>query len=96
MRVLLDAFEGREDVLVAKIETAATRVTADFAATIGRIEGMLEARGHTLGPPAVPSERVVLERAMWASFHTPNGGMVAGVDWPVTLQPLAKGSTVEA
>ncbi len=42
----LNRLEGREETLVAKIETAATRVTADFAAKIGRIEGILETRNR--------------------------------------------------
>jgi hypothetical protein len=44
LRSRLDKLEGREEMLVAKLETAATRVTADFAAKIGRIEGILEGR----------------------------------------------------
>jgi len=46
MKSRLDRLEGREDIIVAKFETAATRVTADFAEKIGRIEGLLEGRSR--------------------------------------------------
>ncbi len=53
----LDKLEGREETLLAKLETAATRVTADFAAKIGRVEGILEASDRAGSKEAVGRRR---------------------------------------
>jgi archaellum component FlaC len=44
IRERLDRLEAREEMLLAKIEAAASRATADMAGRLGRIEGLIEAR----------------------------------------------------
>jgi len=44
IRQRLDRIEAREEMLLAKIESAALKATADLSGRLGRIEGLLEAR----------------------------------------------------
>jgi hypothetical protein len=52
LREAVNVLLAREDLLLAKIEAAAAKATADMAGRLGRIEGILEARDRRDGPQA--------------------------------------------
>jgi predicted nucleic acid-binding Zn-ribbon protein len=46
LRERLDRLEAREEILLAKIDAAAARATADMAGRLGRVEGILQERNR--------------------------------------------------